>query len=338
MPIDRLPIPSPWRTFVLLVSCSTLLNGASPDSLSYSDQGSSITITDCSQFASGAMEIPSVINGKPVTAIGNSAFSMCKSLTRVTIPSGVTSIGNQSFYQCYGLTEIVIPATVASIGSEAFFYCDGLTSVTFGAGLKTIGASAFAYCTGVTSLTFPATVTSIGTYAFLTCSKLTKATFLGNAPPTGTGAFNEASAGFKIYFAEGKSGFTIPTWRGWQSVRLKTEISILQPSRTGLRSGNATRDFGSAKIGVTGDFKKFTIRNVGKLPLTGLSIGKTGDEGDFIVTPLAVTSLPPGATTTFKVTFKPLAKGTRTAGLRVKSNDRDENPFRISVMGVGSAK
>jgi hypothetical protein len=46
--------------------------------------------------------------------------------------------------------------------------------------------------------------------------------------------------------------------------------------------------------------------------------------------------LAPGASTTFKVTFGPKAKGTRTAQIQVKSNDPNENPFDVTVSGKGS--
>jgi hypothetical protein len=47
------------------------------------------------------------------------------------------------------------------------------------------------------------------------------------------------------------------------------------------------------------------------------------------------TSLAPGSSTTFKVIFKPSAKGTRKANIHIKSNDADENPFDIKLTGQG---
>ena len=58
--------------------------------------------------------IPSEIEGKAVTSIGETAFYYCKGLTRVTIPDSVTSIGEAAFYYCKGLTSITIPDSVTS--------------------------------------------------------------------------------------------------------------------------------------------------------------------------------------------------------------------------------
>jgi hypothetical protein len=59
---------------------------------------------------SGAVTIPSTIDGKPVTEIGNSAFKD-KGLTSVTIPDSVTTI---SFYAFASnpLTSVTIGANV----------------------------------------------------------------------------------------------------------------------------------------------------------------------------------------------------------------------------------
>ncbi len=41
-----------------------------------------------------SVNIPSTIDGKPVTSIGGCAFECCTNLTSVTIPDSVTSIGS----------------------------------------------------------------------------------------------------------------------------------------------------------------------------------------------------------------------------------------------------
>jgi len=75
--------------------------------------------------------IPSKINGKTVTAIGNNAFAYCKNITSITIPNTVTSIGSRAFGGCESLTSIIIPDGVKSIGDYAFGGCGELTKVTF---------------------------------------------------------------------------------------------------------------------------------------------------------------------------------------------------------------
>ena len=91
----------------------------------------STTITGCDKSANGAITIPSKIDGKPVTSIGDGAFYNCTSLTSITIPNSVTSIGFCAFDFCDGLTSITIPNSVTSIEDCAFRECTGLKDVYY---------------------------------------------------------------------------------------------------------------------------------------------------------------------------------------------------------------
>ena len=116
------------------------------------------------------------------------------------------------------------------------------------------------------------------------------------------------------------------------------EIVVEQPVGSSLVDGTAKKSFGTVKVGKTGTAQTFTIKNTGTANLTGLAITKDGaQKTDFIVGVLAKTTLAPGASTTFKVTFKPTAKGTRNAAIHIKSNDATENPFDIKLAGMGAA-
>ncbi|MHB9296106.1 hypothetical protein PilKf_01860 [Pillotina sp. SPG140] len=78
----------------------------------------------------GDVDIPARLQGRPVTAIGNSA-SWNKNLTAISIPDSVTSIGEWAFYR-NRLISVSIPDSVTTIGEYAFSD-NQLMSVTIGA-------------------------------------------------------------------------------------------------------------------------------------------------------------------------------------------------------------
>ncbi len=114
------------------------------------------------------------------------------------------------------------------------------------------------------------------------------------------------------------------------------EIDVRQPLSTKLADGQSKVGFDTLTIGKSGQPKKFTIKNIGNGKLTGLTVTRNGRHAkEFKVTQAAKTSLAPGTSTTFTVTFKPFAKGTRSAAFQIKSNDADEGSFDIVLTGKG---
>lgn len=86
----------------------------------------SLTDTDV-QYMAGLPNL-SVLDLKnaELTALGNSAFSGCDSLTEVVLPDSLTSIGGRAFYNCTSLEKFEIPAGVTTIGGGALAGCTSL--------------------------------------------------------------------------------------------------------------------------------------------------------------------------------------------------------------------
>ncbi len=175
--------------------------GTTTDGLTYEDNGDSVTITG-SAWESANLTIGFKIDGKPVTAIGERAFSHNNTLTSVAILDSVTSIGEFAFYNC-----------------------KSLSSVTFeeGSQLSSIGESAFQWCTGLTDITIPDGVTSIRSRAFNGCEKLGSITFTGNTAPEleADNVFDECAALTAIHVPCGADGYTAAN--GWPEDKVQHE-------------------------------------------------------------------------------------------------------------------
>ena len=172
------------------------------------NENGTIEITDCDDSVI-SIDIPSAIDGKSVTSIGNNAFYSCKNLVNVTIPDSITSIGNNAFEYCASLKSVLIPGSVTSIGNAAFNRCESLMNIEviknnsnyfsqdgvlfdknktkliqypignkriaydIPNGVKSFGDCAFDSCSTLKNITIPDSVTSIGWGVFSGSESLT---------------------------------------------------------------------------------------------------------------------------------------------------------------------
>ena len=113
--------------------------------------------------------IPEMIDGKPVTSIGDFAFSGESALREVWLPDCLTHIGRYAFENCSNLLHIDIPEGVSEIEEGAFYNNLRLSYVAFtgNSALEKIGNGAFAYCSKVTRFEVPAGVTALNGSAFV---------------------------------------------------------------------------------------------------------------------------------------------------------------------------
>ena len=130
------------------------------------------------------LECPDGLTGKYTVRDGTSRIDFGafdgSALTEVALPDSVAVIDGLAFYGCTGLNEIVIPSGVKEIGDRAFYACENLKAVYFlGNAPETVGECAFqiSYYDDSTD----------------TSSDI-------NIP------------GLTLYYLEGASGWTSPTW------------------------------------------------------------------------------------------------------------------------------
>ena len=105
---------------------------------------------------------------------------------------------------------------------------------------------------------------------------------------------------------------------------------------TDLVSGVGTVSFGTLVPGQAGPTLTFTITNAGAADLALDTINLIGGQPeDFPVdTSGMATTVAPGGSTTFTVTFQPGGEGARSTTLHIFSNDPDESPFDINLSGT----
>ena len=169
------------------------------------------------------VDIPSKIENKSVTSIGESAFRDFTSLTSITIPNGVTSIGKYAFNGCSSLTSITIPNGVTSIGRSAFEDCTNLKSITIPNSVAEICGSAFEDCSSLTNITIPNSVTSIGGWAFNGCTSLTSVTIPNSVTKIGSCAFEGCTSLKTVTIPNGVTYIDYCTFSGCASL---TSITI----------------------------------------------------------------------------------------------------------------
>lgn len=168
-------------------------------------------------------------------------------------------------------------------------------------------------------------------------TNFTLANFVDGHTTTNLTLYTIAGIGHYEAYIDGLNGVSLNGTFVFGAPVVKGPEIDVKLGTTTLTDAVGKSDFGSVKAGKAAKAKTVTIKNTGTTKLTGLAISKAGkNAADFTVTKLAKTSLAPGASVTFKTTFKPKAKGTKNAIIKIKSNDKDESQFDIKVTGTAT--
>jgi hypothetical protein len=159
-----------------------------PDSITFEDEQYAVTAIGNSAFLV-CRDLKSVVLPSGLKTIGEHAFALCDSLKMLVLPEGVSRIGEYAFDSCVGLEEINIPEKVTSIETAAFFACSSLTRIDLHDNITSIGESAFQQCSSLERLSLGENLRSIGTRAFMDCIHLDSLLIPNNVTSIGNRAF-----------------------------------------------------------------------------------------------------------------------------------------------------
>ena len=210
-----------------------------------------LEVIEMSMFKKCA-KLQSVVFPENVKVIGRLAFMWCDELQNFTLPESVETIGLQAFIDCESLTEVTIPANVTIIEQNSFSGCgklraiyvaegnpayqsvDGVLMTKDGTmvhtcpgakegtfvipnGVTTIASLAFFDCQNLKRLVIPATLTTINERGFDSCDNLLSFYFSGAAPEEELLKKMDISSDATLYYLEGQSGWTSPTYLGYKT-------------------------------------------------------------------------------------------------------------------------
>lgn len=136
--------------------------------------------------------IPEIIDGLPVTSIGDYCFENNTEIEKVTFADTVDYVGQNAFSGCSNLREIVFSDNMSEIRAAAFFE-SGLEQVILPPSIEVIDEDLFYGCPQLTSVFLPEKVTLIPFGAFQNTPKLESVTITAKKSFIDIDAFDSES-------------------------------------------------------------------------------------------------------------------------------------------------
>lgn len=202
-----------------------------------------------------------------------------KTIRKIILGEGITSVGDYAFANCELVEKISLPNTITTIGEYAFGGSQSLTAVSIPDGVLEIGDRAFSSICGF-DIFIPASVQILRNRA-LAAGEGTRLFFYGDVPTT----CEDTSFGYywdtpSIYYIEGKSGWTSPSWVAPYGATYTT--ATFDPDSVTIEPNDPlppAEIIASGECGMNGDNVTWTLDDSYALTVTG-----TGEMADYSYT------------------------------------------------------
>ena len=330
-------VPSAPAVFRVTQPCAAPTNLAATNitstsaTVTFTGNGSATSYTVTTMPATTTQILPATATSVNFTGLmPNTAYKV--SIT-TTCPSGTTGPATIIF-------NTSAPAATLAVSQNGTSYPSGGTAYNFGTQtLNTTGpAVAFTLTnTGSDPLAI-GSITTTGDYAVSGTAPTTvpaggTATVNVTFTPTATGTRN----GTLVINSNATNGatYTVNLTGNGQAATPSPQIAVSQGG-TGIANGGTFTGFASTQQGSTSAPVTFTISNASTTD--ALTLGAFTFTGPYALSGTAPTSVAPGGTATFSVTFSPIAVGANTGSVSIANNSQTNNPYVINFSGQGTSQ
>lgn len=239
-----------------------------------------------------------------LTSIGDSAFTSCKKLLELDIPSSVKSIGVFAFADCSLLRKVLLHEGIENIGRGSFCDCVNLIEINLPSSIKTISTDVFSRCYSLKSITLPKNITSIPERCFTGCSSLIKISFEGTIKVIGEEAFSNCESLASFSIPDTVTSIGVHAFQGCSNlheVTLPSGLTLLSSgifsscsSLTSIIIPNSVTSIGDTAFSNCSGLKSINIPST--VSSISIGIGAFRNSGlESIVIPKNVTSIEEGA-------------------------------------------
>ena len=333
------------------------------------------SLTTCTYTPSGA-DITAGIVTLTLTAT-NAGCANATSTKTLTIRNAATAVAGSNFTSCYTSGAINITAgssatnqtgvTWTSNGTGTFTNANSLTlctytpsaaDITSGSITFTITATGNAPCANATSTktmtifvaptvtgTTPGSRTGAGSVFLAATISVGTLNWYANATGgailgSGTGYSTPSIAVTTTYYVEAANGTCVSSPRIAVIATVNYNEIDIEGNATSIVSGDITPSIADwTNFGSSNPTRTYTIRNVGVSLLTIGTITISGvNASEFTVTTPPSPTIPIGGSTTFTITFAPMAVGVRSANIAIINSDLDESPYTFNIQGTSIAQ